>query len=73
MWKKSFPLLEETSGKQVFQPCKKLIMSGFLKSKPTFAAYLLATFDHGNLNLTFVFLIYRLIYFPFSDKNKIEK
>jgi len=50
-------------------------MLGFPRPKPTFTAYFLATFDQGKKNLTYAFLIYGLIYFPFSEFFflKIEK
>ena len=73
-WKKKvFHYWKKTSGKQVFQPQKKVTMLGFAKPKPTLTAYFLATFDRGKTFLTVAFFIYGLIYFPFSEKNKIKK
>ena len=47
-------------------------MLGFPKPKSTYTAYFLATFDRGKKNLTVAFLIYGLIYFPFSEKIKLK-
>ena len=81
----NFPFLENfsvfgkkkfsTFGKKVvvnkfFSHGKKGTMLGFPKPKSTYTAYFLATFDRGKKNLTVAFLIYGLIYFPFSEKIK---